>query len=196
MIRLFLGLDLPPDLRERLGALGAGLPGAHWVPEDNLHITLRFIGEVAEHVADDLHDALVGLRAPAFTLDIAGVGTFGGSAAHTLWAGVERAAPLVHLRDKIESALVRAGQKPEGRKFTPHITLAKLRDSSPARLRAFLAAHAPLRAEIEVERFVLFSSHLGAGDPVYRPEFEYGLEGVESYEQPQKLRKVHLRLRL
>ncbi len=179
MIRLFVGIELPEELRDRLAALGEGLPGARWVPAHNLHLTLRFIGEVDEALAEDLHQALESVRAPAFTQALGGVGTFAARGRpHTLWVGAEREPPLVHLRDKIESALVRAGLDPEGRKFAPHVTLAKLADPKPDRLHHFLAAHSLLRAEFEVERFVLFSSLLGGGDPVYRAEADYALESI------------------
>ena len=177
MIRLFVGIDLPAEIRATLSALEIGLPGAHWVPEDNLHLTLRFIGEVSEAEAHDLHDGLTGVRAPAFALTIAGIGLFEtGQRPHTLWASVAKCDALLRLQGKIESALVRAGCEREGRKFTPHITLARLRGTSMERLRPLLAAHALVRAETKVDRFTLFSSQLGGGDPIYTPEAEYPLE--------------------
>jgi RNA 2',3'-cyclic 3'-phosphodiesterase len=177
MIRLFVGFDLPSELRDRLAAVGIGLPGAHWVPEDNLHMTLRFIGEVHEDVANDLHDALLGIHGSAIPMTVVGVGTFEhGHRPHTLYAGVEKSDPLARLQGKIETALVRAGQEPEGRKFTPHITLAKLRDTPASRLQPFLAANALLRDAWTAERFTLFSSQLGTGDPVYTAEADYPLD--------------------
>ncbi len=177
MIRLFVGIELPPDLRERLAALGIGLPGAHWVPEENLHLTLRFIGEVHEDVAHDLHDALVAVRGSVLALSIAGLDIFAtGHRPHTLYASIEKNDSLSRLQSKIETALVRAGQEPEGRKFTPHVTLAKLRDTPAVRLQAFLAAHALLREAWTTEHFTLFSSQLGAGDPVYTAEADYPLD--------------------
>jgi 2'-5' RNA ligase len=176
MIRLFVGLDLPFALRERLAAIEVGLPGFRWVPEENLHLTLRFIGEVDEDVANDLHDALTAVRGTPFPAAIAGSGIFEtGDRPHTFYASVEKTDALTRLQGKIESALVRAGQEPEGRKFTPHITLAKLRDTPASRLQPFLAAHALLRDEWMVEHFTLFSSQLGSGDPVYTAEADYPL---------------------
>jgi 2'-5' RNA ligase len=176
MIRLFVGLDLPEDLRQRLAAVGIGMPGVHWVPEDNLHLTLRFIGEVGEDVANDLHDALTGVHGPSFPLTIAGTGIFEtGHRPHTFYASVEKSEPLTRLQNKIESALVRAGQEPETRKFTPHITLAKLRDTPGVRLQDFLSANALLHDAWTVDYFTLFSSQLGSGDPVYTAEADYPL---------------------
>jgi len=177
MIRLFVGLELPPDLRQRLAAVGTGLPGALRVPEQNLHLTLRFIGEVHEHVAHDLHDALLPVRGSTLELAISGLGIFEtGRRPHTLYASVEKSDALARLQGKIEAALVRAGREPEGRKFSPHVKLAKLRDAPAARLQSFLAAHALLREAWTAEHFTLFSSQLGAGDPVYTAEADYPLQ--------------------
>jgi 2'-5' RNA ligase len=105
------------------------VPGAKWVDPGNLHLTLRFIGEISEDVAADIDDTLSRLRARRFTLQIAGTGVFGGEKPRSLWAGVERSPELAGLRDKIEQALIRTGLSPEPRKFSPHVTLARLRDS-------------------------------------------------------------------
>lgn len=181
MIRLFTGIELPLALRERLFALGAGIPNARWTGIDNLHVTLRFIGEVDEAHAHDLHDALSLVRAPAFTLTLSGVGTFEtGRSPHTLWAGVERTPPLVYLRDRVEAAIVRAGEPPERRKFAPHVTLARLKNAPTGRLHEFIVGHSLLRAEFPVDSFALFSSHPGSGEPVYRVEAEYALVAAEA----------------
>ena len=177
MIRLFVGIELPTETRAHLSSLAIGLPGAHWVPEENLHLTLRFIGEVDEDEAHDLHDALLGIRSPAFTLEIAGTGVFEtGRRPHTLWASVKKSEALVRLHGKIESALVRAGCEREDRKFKPHITLARLKGTSPERLHPLMAAHALIREEAPIDHFTLFSSRLGGDDPVYTAEAEYPLE--------------------
>src|SRR5207244_9920485 len=118
----------PPELKLRLSLLSTGIPGAKWVDAGNLHLTLRFIGEVGEDVAADIDDALARLRARRFTLQLAGTGVFGGGRPRALGVGVERQPDLVSLRDKIEQALIRIGLEPEPRKFAPHVTLARLRD--------------------------------------------------------------------
>jgi 2'-5' RNA ligase len=177
MIRLFVGLALPGPVRERLSGLAAGIPAARWIAADNLHVTLRFIGEVDEPMADHVHDALAGLSVPAFAATIAGCGTFDrGQRVHTLWAGVERTPPLVHLRDKIESALVRIGLESERRRFQPHVTLARVKGAPVGKLQDFVAANNLLRITIAIDAFALFSSRLGTGEPVYVAEAEYPLE--------------------
>jgi 2'-5' RNA ligase len=170
-------LALPPPLQDSLAGMAAGLPNARWTPRQNRHVTLRFIGEVDEDVAQAIHDGLLAVHAPRFDLAISGVGTFdGGRRAFTLWAGVERSPALVHLHEKIESAVVRAGVRPEGRRFQPHITLARLKDPPLSRLQDYIAGHNLLRDTLRVTAFCLFSSHLGHGDPIYRAEAEYPLD--------------------
>src|SRR5436190_24207034 len=109
MLRLFVGIGFPPELKLRLSLLCSGVPGAKWVDPGNLHLTLRFIGEVGEDVAADIDEALARVRARPFTIQLAGTGVFGGGKPRTLWAGIERQPGLGALHDKIEQALVRAG---------------------------------------------------------------------------------------
>lgn len=182
MLRLFVGLPLSSDIADRLDRLAAGIPNARWVDSANLHVTLRFIGEVAEGVAHDIHEALERIRAPAFAVEVGGLGAFeSGRRPHTLWVGVERAPALTHLRDKVESAVVRAGLAPEPRRFAPHVTIARLKDAPARRVSEFLAGHGLFRAgTLQADRFVLFSSRLGHGGPVYTAEAEYPLEGQVS----------------
>lgn len=179
MIRLFVGLSPPPELRRRLALLAGGIPGARWTGEANLHVTLRFIGEVDEATAHSLHDALATIRATAFPVGLTGLGTYGrGARPHTLWLGVRPTPPLLHLHDKIESALVRAGLAPEPRKFTPHLTLARLGEARSGRLQDFIAGNNLFSASFTADRFVLFSSLRGNGEPVYHEEMDYPLAGA------------------
>lgn len=177
MIRLFVGLALPPPLRDPLVFLTGGLPGARWVPPENLHLTLRFIGEVDHHTADDIADALDDIEAPGFDLSLAGFGHFErGRELGSVYAAVPANPALTHLQAKIESALVRLGLAPEGRKFTPHVSLARLRDTAPERLAALLGSHGLFRAgPAPIESFQLFSSVLGRSGSVYRIEADYPL---------------------
>ena len=180
MIRLFVGVGLPEDVRARLASLGAGIPGARWIPPENLHLTLRFIGDVNEDVADDIHDALDGVRTRRFELSLSGVGHFESAGqVHTMWVGVEKNPELVALRDRIESALVRIGRPPEGRRFTPHVTLCRLRDASVRRASSFLAANGLFRAgPIPVDRFTLYSSAAQGQGRLYVPEADYALAAM------------------
>ena len=181
-MRLFVGLDLPWMLRERLSMLaGSGIPGARWVPPANYHLTLRFIGETPGYRAEDIDTALAGLRARGFPLTMAGVGTFTkggpkGSRSTALWIGVERNPQLDHLQNKIEIALQRCGLEPERRRFQPHVTLARLDNVPEGKLMSYVQAHNLFRADpVPVEHFTLFSSRLGKEASVYTAEVEYGL---------------------
>lgn len=177
-MRLFIALDLPWRLRERLALMaGSGIPGARWVSPENYHLTLRFIGETQAHRAEDIDLALSAIRARGFSLTLSGVGTFTkGGRVTALWVGVERNPQLDHLQNKIETALQRVGVDPERRRFTPHVTLARLDNAVEAKLAAFVQANNLFRAEpVAVEHFTLFSSQLGKEQSVYTAEVEYEL---------------------
>ncbi len=176
-MRLFLALDLPWPLKQRVSMLAGGVPGARWVPPENYHLTLRFIGETPKHRAEEIDASLFALRAPGFPLTLSGIGTFAkGGRTVSLWAGVERNPQLDHLQNKIETALQRAGVEPERRRFAPHVTLARLDNVPEAKLAGFIQARNLFRAEpVAVEHFTLFSSRLGKEQAVYTPEVEYEL---------------------
>jgi 2'-5' RNA ligase len=176
-MRLFVALDLPHATRQRLCDLAVGLPAARWVPPENLHLTLRFIGETPRYVAEELDLALAALRGRGFDLTLCGVGTTEKSGrTGALWAGVERNPALAHLQAKIETALQRAGLAPERRRFMPHVTIARLNAGAEPRLPAWVQAHSLFRAEpVPIGHFTLFSSQLGKEQAVYTKEVEYAL---------------------
>ena len=176
-MRLFVALALPADLRSRLCALSSGLPGARWVDAENLHLTLRFIGEVDGHGAEDVDAALSGVQGKRFSVTISGVGQFGDERRlRALWAGVEANEPLERLQAKIETALQRAGLEPEKRKFKPHVTLARFKANPGERLKDYIVQRALFRAEpFEVREFTLFSSYLSRERAIYAPEAVYPL---------------------
>lgn len=177
MIRLFVAITLPEAVRERLAGLAGGIPGARWMDADQMHLTLRFIGDVNGAAFDDSRLALGGVRAPAFDLVLNGAGHFGNRRrVRTVWAGVAANPALVHLNGRVEAALVNAGLAPEPRRFSPHVTLARLRHAPAGRVAAFLAAHALLHeGPIAVRRFQLFSSQLSRTGAIYHVEEEYEL---------------------
>jgi 2'-5' RNA ligase len=176
MIRLFTAIGLPQEVRMRLGLLQAGIPGARWSAAENLHLTLRFIGEVDEDVANDIDDMLAGLRAAPFALRLEGCGRFGSKDPHSVWVGVAPCPPLLQLVQRIESALQRMGLDAETRKYTPHVTLGRLRDAPLSRVNAYVAEHGTLAlAPFEVTSFGLYSSHKGSGGGHYVLERAYPL---------------------
>jgi 2'-5' RNA ligase len=176
MIRLFVGLEIPERIRAALLSLQAGVPGARWTRPEQFHMTLRFIGEVDGATANDIDDALSSIRAQPFTLELAGVGEFGGKKPRALWAGIRASDALIHLQRKIEAALQRLGLDAEQRKFTPHVSLARLKETPRGRVMDFLTDHALFASgPFEVRHFVLFSSQLGSNGSIYRPERLYAL---------------------
>lgn len=178
MIRLFTAIEIPESVRVRLSLLQSGVPGARWTPIENLHLTLRFIGEVDEATANDIDEVLVDLHRHAFDLTLKGVGEFGGREARSLWAGVASNAPLLRLAAKIESAFQRMGRPAETRRFAPHVTLARLKDAPLAKVHEFLSVNNLFDSgSFRVSAFTLFSSHQTAKGSLYRPERRYELEG-------------------
>ena len=160
--RLFIAIRPPEDVRDRLVDAMEGIEGARWADEENLHLTLRFVGEVERQQANDLAGALARIAWPRFALRIEGVGHFSRKgAASALWARVPASEPLEGLRQKVEAACEAAGLGRETRRFTPHVTLARLGRSSGA-FGTWLSSFGDLRAgPWEVEDFVLYESHLG-----------------------------------
>ena len=186
-MRLFVALALPRTLRTRLSFLAGGLQGVRWVPPENYHVTLRFIGELPLWRAEEIDHALATLRAPAFSLQLAGVGTFSkGGKVSSLWVGAERTPALDHLQSKVETALHRAGVERERRRFAPHVTLARLNDAPEAKVAGWVQAHNLFRSEpIPIAYFTLFSSLLGKEQAVYEPEVEYPLTTGTGMPEPE-----------
>jgi 2'-5' RNA ligase len=177
MIRLFVAIPLPEMQRERLRSLCHGVRDARWVAADNLHLTLRFIGEVAEPVAEDVAAALDEVRGAAFPLRLDGVGHFEtGRKVRTLWAGVEKSPPLMLLQERIEAAVRRAGVAPDSRRFTAHVTLARLKPSPPHKVGPWVETNAMFGTEpFTVDRFVLYESFLSHSGAIHSPIEVYSL---------------------
>jgi 2'-5' RNA ligase len=177
MIRLFVAIPLPDELRRRAAALCRGIAAAKWVDPDNMHLTLRFIGEVDEPQGGDIVDALDTVGGAPFALTLSGAGHFGSDRrVRAVWLGVEKSAALNALQARIESALARAGLAPEGRKFHPHVTLARMKSRASGEVGPWLAANTLFRAmPFTVEQFALYSSQLGGTGAVYTAEAEFPL---------------------
>jgi 2'-5' RNA ligase len=177
MIRLFVALVLPETVKDRLALLAGGVPGAKWVDRENMHLTLRFIGEVPEDRIADIHHGLSRIRHEPFDAALSGIGYFKqGRSPTVLWVGLDRNDALLQLHDKIEQALQREGLDPDGRKYSPHITLARLQRAPEARVASYVAEHNLFRAPpFRAESFTLFSSFLSSSGAIYTPEAEYPL---------------------
>lgn len=176
MLRLFVAIGLPHATCVDLSMLGGGVPGARWVPAENYHVTLRFIGEVQPHAAEDAASALSAISARPFDLQIKGCGVFGHDRPRSIWAGIEPNEALDRLHGKIERAFQRIGLNPDKRNFTPHVTLARLRNAEPLKVQQFVEEHNLYRAmPFEVDSFGLYSSDLSHTGSIYHLEQSYRL---------------------
>lgn len=177
MPRLFTGLEIPEDLAFALSLKRGGLSGARWIDPENYHITLRFIGDVDRQTADEVADSLDRLtNSLRFSIRLTHLGTFGGDKPRALFAGVEPSEALSRLQAAHERVLQKAGLAPEGRKFVPHVTLARLRGTSAEEMARFIAEAARFEPMAFVPaRFVLFSSRDSVGGGPYLVEQSYPL---------------------
>jgi 2'-5' RNA ligase len=177
MPRLFTGLEIPPEVARRLAMLRGGLPGARWIDPEFYHITLRFIGDIDDALAREIAFLLDQVNRASFEIKIDRLDSFGGRRPRAVVAGVAPNAALSELQAEQERLMQRVGLEPEGRKFTPHVTLARLRDSSSLQVADYLATRAPLGAPpFPVSRFVLFSSKASVGGGPYIVEAAYPLK--------------------
>ena len=176
-LRLFAALSLPDDVAAPLLALQKGVAGAKWRPRENLHLTLRFFGELSEPAADDLDAELGAISAAGFALHLKGAGWFGGADPHALWIGARESEALGKLAAACERAARRARLKPEPHAFAPHVTLAYLSGAALESVQAFTARLALFELPpFRVDRFGLYSSFTRKSAPsLYRLEAEYTL---------------------
>tara|TARA_B100000686_G_scaffold31896_1_gene33195 strand:+ start:86 stop:661 length:576 start_codon:yes stop_codon:yes gene_type:complete len=175
--RIFVALELPTTVKRGLQRLCAGLPGARWLSTDQYHLTLRFIGDVDGAALKDVTAALDGVDRDGFTLSLAGLGYFGkGRKAHTLWVGVEAEPTLFELQERIESILTTIGLEPQRRKYTPHVTIARLKGVNIGRLAEYLAANEAFASgPIAIDSFALFTSFLSHNGAIYTIESSFPL---------------------
>ena len=176
MPRLFTGIEIPAEIGERLSLLRGGLPGARWIDKDNYHLTLRFIGDIDMHIAEEIANALTWVRRGAFTLRLADIGILGTKKPHSIVARTCLSADLVELQTEHERIMQRIGLPPERRKFTPHVTLARLRGVSGQDIANYLTSRGGFTVgPFPVERFVLYSARDSTGGGPYVVEQDYPL---------------------
>ena len=181
MPRIFTGLEIPAEIGQALSLLRGGLPGARWIDPENYHLTLRFIGDVDGAVAREAASMLDQVKRPSFKLHLDGLSSFGGRKPRALVAAVTPVKALLDLQAEHERLLRRIGLEPEGRKYIPHVTLARLRDSSSRQVADYLAARGFFRsAPFDVDRFVLFSSRASTGGGPYAVEAAFPLSAGKS----------------
>ena len=181
MPRLFTGLEIPENVMNELSLLRGGLRGARWIEPENYHITLRFIGDIDDAAARDAEDILAEVRRNGFELRIDGLSSFGGRRPRALVALLGPSPAMMELQAEHERLMRRVGLEPEGRKFTPHVTLARLRDTSSMEVADYLSARPMVRSQpFAVSRFVLFSSRASTGGGPYVVEAAYPLAATLS----------------
>ena len=179
MPRLFAGIELPQAIRDQLSDLSKPLPGAKWVDDDDLHITLRFAGDIEGRVARDFTDLLGEIETDAFELRLQDLGTFGGHDPRSIWAGIAPNPALDALARACDRAARNAGLPPEPHPFKAHVTLARLRSAPPDVLATYLGGIGAFRSEpFAVGAFVLFSSRPKFGGGPYVVEATYPLRGA------------------
>lgn len=179
MHRLFVALRPPPAIRARLANTMDGVAGARWQDDGQLHLTVRYIGEVERRVAEDVALALAQVHAAAPEITLNGVGAFDRRGRiNALWAGVAPHDALASLHRKTDHALVRLGLAPEGRAYLPHITIARLGRADPLEIERWRADHAGLAsATFRLEHLVLYESLLGSEGPRYETVMRWPLDG-------------------
>jgi 2'-5' RNA ligase len=179
MPRLFTGLEIPARVAQSLAMMRGGVPGARWIDPENYHLTLRFIGDIDDGLARDIAGLLGRVQRAPFELRLDGLSSFGGRKPRALVAAASPVTALMDLQAEHERLLQRLGLEPEGRKYTPHVTLARLRDSSSRHVAEYLTARAHYRSSsFEISRFVLFSSRSSVGGGPYVVEAAYPLRSM------------------
>ena len=177
MPRLFTGIEIPAEISLALSGFRGGLPGARWIDPENYHLTLRFIGDIDERMADDVC-SILGERRQRAPLDITidGLDSFGGGKPRAVFARTSGNGALNELQAEQERLLRQVGLAPETRKFTPHVTLARLKSVSPIDVADYIATrgHFP-KLTFTADRFVLYSSRASVGGGPYVIEAAYPL---------------------
>lgn len=177
MHRLFVAIRPPDDIRDVLIDAMDDSPALRWVGDEQLHLTLRFIGEVERPTANDIAVALDRVRSPSFELNVVGVGKFEQRNGGALWAGVHPKAPVGALAAKVERAIQQVGLDAEHRAYFPHITLARWNRRNAEAVDAFLRRNSDLRSEpFQVDRFILFESTLSRHGAHYEAIGEFPLD--------------------
>jgi RNA 2',3'-cyclic 3'-phosphodiesterase len=176
MPRLFTGLEIPPDIAAELAQFRGGVAGARWIDAENYHITLRFIGDIDGRTAGEAAAILDEIQRPSFTVTLDSLSWFGSDKPRAIVARIKPTAPLVELQADHERRLRKVGLEPEPRKYTPHVTLARLRSTSIHAVADYLSVRGFFPSwQFEAKRFVLFSSRASTGGGPYLVEAAYGL---------------------
>jgi RNA 2',3'-cyclic 3'-phosphodiesterase len=172
MPRLFTAIDPPERIRDAISAIYGAITGTRWMEDEQIHLTLRFIGEVDNSMENNIIDVLSKLSVPPFTLILKGVGVFPlRKEPRILWVGVQENEILMRLQAQIERALISMNIAPDPRKFFPHITIARLNNAHQERIGQFVSENNLFCTEpFEVSEFYLYRSYLGKTGATYVKE--------------------------
>ena len=184
MPRLFTGIEIPAMIGEQLSYLRGGIPGARWIDRENYHLTLRFAGDVDMDVAEEIAGALSRIHRPGFTLKLSDVTTFGTKRPHAIVARADISPELAELQAEQERLMQRIGFPAETRKFTPHVTLARLRGTNSRDIGNYLSLRGSFAVDpFPIDRFVLFSARNSTGGGPYVVEEAYPL--IAPFTRPE-----------
>ncbi len=178
MPRLFTAIEVPKEIGMMLSGLRGGIHGARWISPEYYHLTLRFIGDIDDRTANEVAGMLDMVERPSFNVTLTGLDHFGGRKPRAIFAAVQPSPALVELQAEHERMMQRIGLPAEGRRFTPHVTLARLRDASVLEVADYLSTRGGFRPmQFPVSRFVLYSSRASQGGGPYIVEADYPLRG-------------------
>jgi RNA 2',3'-cyclic 3'-phosphodiesterase len=179
MPRLFAGLEIPPHVANVLAGQRGGLPGARWVEPSDYHITLRFIGDIGNRMAQDIDSLLADVSRMTIPIRVSGLGSFGGDKPHSVYAAVEPNRQLAELQAEVDRLIRACGVEFDRRRFQPHVTLARLRGGLAPDVADYLSRHGYFPPQsFEADRFVLFSSRASVGGGPYVVETAYPLAAM------------------
>lgn len=183
MPRLFTAIEVPKEIGMMLSGFRGGIHGARWITPENYHLTLRFIGDIDDRTAGEVAGILDFVERPSFKVTLSGLDQFGGKKPRAIFASVQPSPALIELQAEHERMMQRIGLPAEGRRFTPHVTLARLRDASVLDVADYLATRGGFRpVSFQVSRFVLYSSRSSQGGGPYIVEADYPLRGRAGLE--------------
>lgn len=196
-MRLFVGVEIPHDVAVDLYPLGRAIKGLDAQTPQNMHITLKFIGNVDPGLAGEIDQALSQVAFEPFDLQVSGLDMFASNRkVRIFWAGVKDQPALRTLANRVENALLALEECPDMdmRKFTPHITLGRNRDAARASIERAIVDHGDVSSRVfTVDRFCLYESHSTVDGPEFQIVAAYDGKQYPTRESRLKIHETHLK---